>query len=195
MANIQRIRVILNGAGGLPGVATFYAAAADTTAVAALSTYFSTLKNLFPPGVTLDIQGTGDLIDETNGTIVGVWTQSGGSTQTSTATASVYAAGVGARARWVTGGIVHGRRVVGTTFICPMLAVNFENNGTLSSALLTTLSNAASTLITASDLLIWSRPYVFDPAHPAIPARSGSSHQVVAAVHPDVVTSLRTRRV
>lgn len=195
MANLQRIRVNITGISGMPGVATYFAAEADTTAVAALSTFYSNVKNYHPVGCNFEIPGTGDLVNEADGSLQGIWTQSGGSNQQSSVATTPYAAGVGARIRWATAGIVHGRRVTGTTFLVPLLNTHYQSTGTILAASLTALSGFASTLVSTSALRIWSRPYEFDPDHPDIPARAGSSYEVLASYMPTLVTSLRSRRV
>lgn len=191
VANIQEIRVEISGLDGGPGVAIFYAGAVDTTAVAALVTFYSSVKNLHPNGVSFVVPGSGDLINEANGEIVGAWTQSGSGTQTSTAAVAAYAAGVGARVRWDTAGIVHKRRVRGSTFLVPLLAANYENNGTILAAAMTTINNAAAALVSTADLLIWSRPFAGAPNNPA---RSGVAFGVAAGVGVDKVATLRSRR-
>lgn len=195
MTDIQRIRVAITGFPGAPGVATFFASATDTTAVAALATYYGAVKGFHPGGVSFDIPGTGDLIDDATGTITGVWTQSGSATQTSATPANIYIAGACFRTRWVTGGIVHGRRVTGTTFLGPILASSFENDGSPLGTSLTTVRAAAVALVAAADLYIWSRPYQNKGGSDPIPTRAGSSHLVIGTTTPDLTSGLRSRRV
>lgn len=191
VANLQEIRVTITGLDGGPGVAVFYAPDLDTTAVAALVTFFSSVKNLHPGGVSWTVPGTGDLINEANGDLVGTWTQAGSGTQTSTSAVAAYAAGVGACIQWQTSGIVHKRRVRGKTFLVPLLAANYENNGTILAAAVTTMQNAANALVAASNLQIWSRPFDGTPTNPA---RSGAGYEVTAGVVLDRVARLRSRQ-
>lgn len=95
------------------------------------------------------------------------------------------------RVKWFTGGIVHGRMVQGSTFIVPLMTTAYETDGTLTSAVTSNASTAANTLISATDTVIWSRPF---PGSTGNPARAGSSHAVIAATIPDKVSWLRTRR-
>ena len=191
MANIQEIRVAMSGLDGGPGVAVFYAPDLDSTAVAALVTFFNAIKNLLPNGTSWQVPGSGDLIDETNGELKGTWTQSGASTLSSTATVAAYASGVGACIQWQTAGIVHKRRVKGKTFIVPLLAAGYDNNGTILGTTVTTLQNAANTLVSTSNLQIWSRPFKGTPTNPQ---RSGAAYEVTAGLVLDRVARLRSRQ-
>lgn len=195
MANLQRIRVAISGLVGGPGVATFYAQEADTTAVAALSTFYSSVKSLHAQNTSFQIPGTGDVINEANGHIVGVWTQSGGSTQTSASGANPYGAGVGMRIRWFTAGIVHNRRVTGTTFLVPLNGASLDTDGTILDSTVTTVSTAAGTLVSGSALRIWSPPVTAEQATPTVPQRDGSSYEVQGHQVPQMVSWLRSRKV
>jgi hypothetical protein len=169
----------------------FYAPDLDSTAVAALSTFFGAIKNLLPNGTSWQVPGSGDLIDETNGELKGTWTQSGAATQASTATVAAYASGVGACIQWQTSGIVHKRRVKGKTFIVPLLAAGYDNNGTILGTTVTALQNAANTLVSTSNLQIWSRPFKGTPTNPQ---RNGAGYEVTAGLVLDRVARLRSRQ-
>lgn len=70
-----------------------------------------------------------------------------------------YAAPAGAVVTWLTGLVHQGRRVRGRTFLVPLANTAFENNGTLTSAYLTNVRNAATTYIAgAANPCIWARP-------------------------------------
>lgn len=191
MSTLRRIRVTLTIPGGGDGLATFFSGAADTTAPAALLAFWTAVSAQMPAGLSGSVPNTGDTIDDATGTINGVWTASGGGSFVSSSGTGQFAAGTGARVRWVTGGIVHGHRVNGSTFICPIRGDKYDNDGTLGSGLLTALQTAVSDLQAATTLKIWSRPV---GSGTPVPARAGSSFDVVAGFVPDKVTSLRTRR-
>jgi hypothetical protein len=195
VANIQRIPVSLTIPGGGAGLAQFYAADTDTTAVAALGTFWAAVKNLFPAGFSYSVPGTGDKIDELTGHVTDIWTQSGSSSGSSASGVGPYAAGTGMRVRWHTGGIVHFRRVVGSTFLAPFNAASYDNDGTIIPATVSSVQTAASALVSGANCLIWSPPVTAAQATDKIPQRDGSSHLVLAGIAVDHVASLRSRRV
>lgn len=189
MANIKRVRVAWSGGGVTgPGVSTLYFSAAASGFPADLQTFFQAIKAGIPSNVQIDVPNTGDLIDETTGALAGVWTDSGGSS-TVGATGAVFAQGAGLRVRWVTGGVHNGRRVVGTTFIVPISSIACDTSGTVENTYRGVVNTAASAFVSAQagDFVIWSKP---TPAAPS----SGESNAVLAAVVPDPVTGLRSRR-
>jgi len=187
MANLARVRVVWSGTpvvGG--GVSTFYWNEAHTGFVADLSGMFTTMVSRFPSGLTWTCENTGDLIDVETGAISGSWTD-GSNWSVSGSSASVYAAGVGARIRWQTSGMSNGRRVRGSTFLVPLVAAGYDTDGTLTSAFVTGLQSAAGSLLTNSEgnLRIYTRP---------VAGSGGRASTVVGFTLPDKVSWLRTRR-
>lgn len=160
-------------------------------AAARASTFFDGLKTILPPTVTVQVANVVELRTDNAGSLTGT---TGVATQpivTGTGSATGLAAGVGMRVRWATEGIRNGRAVIGTTFIVPVPAAGYEANGTLASTYITAAQTAASALITgaATDgcpLGVWSRP--------SVAAGDGAFHLVTAAVVPDQVSWLTTRR-
>src|SRR5262245_26638593 len=120
MAELQRVEVTWSGStvvGG--GVSVFYFLIPATGFVAALADYFTAVKDNHPPGTQWTIPNSGDIIQDTDGTLVDSW--SDGTTTVVTAAGSVtYANGVGLRVVWNTNGFFGGRRVRGWTFHVPL---------------------------------------------------------------------------
>lgn len=115
-------------------------------------------------------EGTGQLVDEVTYTppaaVVG-----GG--------AGSYAHGVGISVAWRTANIRFGRRVVGRTFIVPLVASAFDASGGIPGATTTAWANNAKTKMVDSSasagmpFCVWSRP---SQAHPV-----GALSEVTAA--------------
>jgi hypothetical protein len=183
--SIERIRVSLTGGPGGAGVSTFYAL--DAAALQPdLITFMNVWRNLAPNDVTWHIPDTGDIINEESGDLTGVWTggADGGFSGTDT---GAYVAGAGVRARWLTSGIVAGRRVAGATFLCPLGAANFSPDGLPSTTFLATMLDACNDLVSATpgNMVVWSRPSG---------SRLGSKHPVVSASIPVQSSYLTSRR-
>lgn len=190
MANLKRVRCDISGVGVVgPSVATFYFTSAATGFSADLQTFFQAIKGNFPIGLTVNVPNTGDLVRETDGVLQGVWTDSGGSTTTGTGN-TVFAEGSGIRARWVTGGLRNGRKILGTTFIVPAVSAAFTTGGLVAAGTITNVATAQAALIAArgSSMLIWSKPH-------SKAAADGASNAVIAGFCPVTPTQLRSRRV
>jgi len=172
------------GVGGA-GVSVFYTPFGSDATVE-LATFLNAIKTQFPNAVTWDIPASGDVVDETSGLITGAWVGGTAATVVATGGTGAYAGGTGAYVRWQTAGIVGGRRVRGRTFLCPILGASYDAQGTIGAGTLGVFGPAATTLVGAGKQLIWHRP---TPG-----GTNGSSHAVTAAVVPDKVTSLRSRR-
>lgn len=186
-AVLERIRVTWSGAGVVgPGLTTFYWTQPNSSTPAGIRTFFSSLAALFPPSVTINVPNSGDLIDDSTGALTGSWVVGTTPAPVVGSSAGAYSAGVGAQVRWRTGGIVGGRRSVGSTFLVPCTGGAFDTDGTLQPSTVTLIQNAANALLAAQpNLAVWSRP---------TSTRSGSSHVITSAVVPDRPSWLRSRR-
>lgn len=187
MANLARLRVELGGAGVVgPGVMTFYNANSGSGLPTAVKSFLTSLQSTFPDDVTLTVPNTGDLIDEATGALAGAWTDGTAGVITGSGTGA-FQVGAGIRVKWLTGGIVNGRRVRGSTFIVPAVSLAFDTSGRLGSTTVSVVTTAANALIAAqgSYFRIWSRP---------VPGRAGTSHEVTSCSVPLTGTSLRSRR-
>lgn len=185
MADLERIVVDWNGLSGLPGVSVFYGALAGN-ANASLKTFFTSCQSIFPAGLTWTIPGGGDLVDSATGAITGTWINGAGGGQVAASGAAAHAAGTGAYVNWRTGVVIGRRRLMGRTFLAPIMNSAYDNQGTIVAANLTTLQNAANALVTAGNTRVWHRP---NAAH-----TGGQAGVVSVATIPDQVTSLRSRR-
>lgn len=183
MADMERIVVAWSGVAGLPGVSVFYGDLAGS-ANADVKTFFTAIAGVFPLGLSWTIPGSGDLIEDTTGALSGTWVNGAGGGVVAASGAAQHASGVGAYVNWRTGAVVNGRRLMGRTFLAPLMNSAYDAAGSIVTGNLTTLQNAAAALVTAGNTLIWHRPG----------AGAGSSSQPVSATVPDQVTSLRTRR-
>lgn len=187
MANLARVRTVWAGTpivGG--GVSTFYFAESHSGFIAAVSAFWTALAPRIAPGVQLTTENSGDLIDIETGAITGSYTDGSTSVINSSGTGN-FAGGVGCRIRWATNGISNKRRVRGSTFIVPLTASSYDNDGTLTPSCLTVVGGAAGGLFSAAagDLKIYTRPRA---------GSGGKANSVVNYTTPDKVSWLRTRR-
>lgn len=187
MANLARVRVVWSGApviGG--GVSTFFVDEAATGFLSDIRGFFDAIDLTVTGGITWSFPSTGDLIDIATGELTGSWSETPAADVNSTGS-GVHAAGVGTRATWRTSGIRNGRRVVGSTFIVPLHTGSYATDGTIDTATLTLLRNAADSLLTdiAGALRVYSRPSV---------GVAGQASPVISSNVPDKVSWLRSRR-
>lgn len=190
MATMHRFNCAWQNWPGAPGVSTFYTDTATdiSTVTDALRAFWNSLAGMIPSGLTIQVPSNGDAIDDTDGSIVGAWSDGTPVLVVTGSGAGAYAGNAGAVVHWLTTGVVNGRRVRGRTFVVPIIATQYETNGSLSAAALTTLNGAASTLVTAigAGMRVWHRPK---------PPAAGSSFAVSNHRVPDLAVSLRSRRI
>lgn len=187
MTEIVRLRVEWSGSGIVgPGLSTFYFATSGTGVSDDVYDFFNSSPLLFPSTVSIFVPSGGDTINDVTGELTGTWDDPGtGGTVNGTNTGDFFM-GVGMRVKWPTSGIVGGRRVVGSTFLCPIAAAISDTTGTIDNATVSGVLSAASALVAAQPTMrIWSRP---------TPARAGTSSPVTSAQVPDKTSWLRSRR-
>ena len=190
---IQRVRVIMQNWPGAPGYINLY----ETSAVVdhtPIRNFFNSLITFIPTGITFTVPGTGDIINEGTGDIVGAWTVAAPAVVTATAS-GVYAGGAGAVVDWLTSGVVAGRRPMGRTFLVPLISTAMDAQGSLTASAITAIKTAADALIAAMGptFLVWSRPFAGGPG--GVPAaRLGTVNPVVGSRVPDLAAVLRSRR-
>lgn len=187
MIVLARMRVTWTGStvvGG--GVSTFYSTVPTSGFKTAVAAFFTAVAGLVPTTCTWTIPSSGDTINDDSGDLSGTWSEAGADSTVVSTLAGAYPNGVGARVVWRTSGIRGGRRVTGSTFIVPLASGSFQADGTLTDANVTTIKNAATTLLGAVPLRIFSKP------HPG--TDDGLSSPVISVTVPDKVTWLRSRR-
>lgn len=169
----------------------FDQAAADEL-VDAVGDFWDTFVSRFPIGVTVTVDPLVVQLGAANGVLDETWTATPHAATTGSNNQASSAAGVGCRVRWNTQGIRNGRRVIGTTFIVPLSADQYEVNGTLGSTTISGITTAAEALLGRANaashaMVVWSRPT------PGV-GTNGFVSPVTGALVPDKVAWLRTRK-
>lgn len=188
MANLMRLRVSWSGSGVTgPGLSTFYKTTTGSVGWADdVLDFFSTHPLHLPSTVTVTVPSSGELINDATGELTGTWAEPGTGGSVTGSNAAAWAMGVGMRVRWGTGGIVGGRRVVGTTFIVPLPVGAYQTDGTIVNSIVTERKADADALIAARpEMVIVSKPTA---------TRAGTSNAITEALVPDFVSWLRSRR-
>lgn len=193
MTFLNRVRVLWSGSAITgPGVSTFYTVGGTVSLPASLRTFFDSQKAAFPNGVHLDFPNLGDVIDDATGDLVGTWNNGTVVTPVVGLATDSFSMGVGMQIRWHTAGITHGRRVRGSTYLVPVSGAIFDIDGSIDAAVITGMTTAANTLLTAEpSIRIWSPPF---KGSATVPARGGTSHGITGVEVLDRTSWLRTRR-
>jgi len=197
MTNLYRVRVVLTGFTGAPGVATHYFLDMATALESVHDTWAGIALEM-PDVVGIDIPPAGDVINDTNGELVDAWTSdpvdhivgSDGGTYTGPS---------GAVIDWDTSQIYDGHRLRGRTFVVPLPSSKYAADGGIQDAARIQIALAATALVESqsASFVIWHRPFPGSPATLSRPARAAhaGNHGLVVSSHVPVKAAvLRSRR-
>ena len=163
--NIMRVRAVLAGFNGGPGLSTFYFG--DSTGLLNQASYdlstqrvidaFTAGAALFPTAWSATIDGQVDIIDEATGLQVDQASGHNGTVPGNGSVGTQTASPVGLEARWLTAGNVAGKRVKGRTFLVPVNSQADEGNGTPSALGVGRATSFANAMRAAGGHGPWSR--------------------------------------
>lgn len=188
---MMRIRTVITGTQGTPGLSTVYATGAGVTPIAAdaldmvgrVRTFWNALITMLPSLITAQVQSQVDLIDPATGDLVGGLNPAAPAVVTGTGGAALpFAAAALLVAN--TGVIVNQRRLQGRTFISPLAATvnNAGNFGTAQSLAVTAAATNMLTGSTTSTPCVWHRPTELFPAAGTQAPVSGYTTRIPYAV-------------
>lgn len=186
--SVDRMTILMTGFPGAPGYMRAYSnPAVAPPNLTAWQAFIAGIADRFPSNTTLQIQNTGDTLNEVTGEITGAWS---GAAQTAVVGtgSGAYAAASGAHINWRTADVVNGRRVRGRTFLVPLYGGAYDSDGTIAATVLTDLRTNLATLLTAivgNGAVVWHRP---------VNGANGSIHGITTADIPDKAAVLRSRR-
>ena len=197
MTTLFRLRTLLTGFPGAPGVATMYFLDVST-AVESVSRLWQSWAVAMPNDVTITPERTGDTIEDTTGALVGQWV-GGVVTPSQGSGGASYAAPVGAVAEWATATILDRKRLRGRTFIVPLSSANYLANGSVGPSTATGLQTSGTQFILeqSTSAVVWHRPFKGSLAigtKPARPAHLGGHGLITACRVPTLAAVLRSRR-
>ena len=200
MAEIGVLRVEWRGLPGGTGLSQFAfnygtdsGAAAASSAVSSAFNYWATLV---PNDITIQPLQEVLVFDEVTGVLTDVRNVTPWAAKTGAWGTNDFAWGTGCWVNWGTGLVTGGRRLAGRTFIVPIGAGNF-NNGILTSAAVTTMTNGAQAIVTANQsnsdgsIMVWGRPR---KASATAAARGGVAAPITSFKTPTKIGGLRGRR-
>lgn len=202
MTEIARVRTVITGFPGAPGLSTQYFrksgggawAAYDDLMTSQVWSGWVACLALFTPDIAFDVQDAIDVIEDTTGeiqeTLTGTLYHSVG-TSSSASLPPANAIAVTYR----TGGVVVGKHVRGRTFLSPLAADAAAADGTPTATALGLAQDFATAWLGAGTSVrgvVWSRPVHATLGGPT--ARLGSSHDITSEYIKDQFAVLRSRR-
>lgn len=190
--SMPRVQCTWSGFVGAPAYSSFYfytdvpeRPQFGQGTIDAIRDFWTGLQSLIPADVDIHIPGSGDIVSDIDGALIGSWATANGYNMNGQG-AGAYSAPTGAVVHWLTTGIHNKRRTRGSTFVVPLVGSAFESDGSLTSTALTDLRTAAQLLVTPDvGLAVWARPTKVKP---------GEAYPVTSSTVPDMAAVLRSRR-
>ena len=195
------VRTELSGLAGGPGLSQMTLAVQGTgewngtlaqSAVNAVRAFWASIAASMPNDVTLQTQPAIDVYDDISGQLIDSVSASSTPASVVGTVTTGYASGAGAKIDWQTGQILAGRRVVGHTYVVPLGASAYENDGSIVASTIANAQSAINTYLAALNTgslwhVVWTRPRVGSQSPP------GAS-VVTSGVMRDKTAFLRGRR-
>lgn len=197
MPNIARVRSVISGWQGGPGLATHYFDASvsfDAAAAAAVAGRvrgsWDVVKSVLSNTTTITVDSVVDVLDDSNGVLIASFGITPPAAVTGTVVQAIGPAFVAAGLTLDTGQIINGKRLRGRTFISPLPLGN-TGSATPPTGLVTGVNAMGVALVTttptstSNQLVVWRRPKG---------AAAGLSRKVLSSVTAPKYFSIRSRR-
>lgn len=184
MPDIYRVRSVWTGFVGAPGVTTMYFLDV-ATALASVHTFWTDIHSHIPNVVHIQVEPTGDILDDATGDLVDTWVSEPVAVVDCTGTDN-YAAPAGAIVNWLTSTIANHRRLRGRTYLVPLSNTEYDPDGSINGGTVAAIQAAADAFIASqsASFVVWHRGTGSD----------GSSGLVTSAHVPDFTAVLTSRR-
>lgn len=203
MPSMLRVKVKWSGFSGAPGWSNFYFAdSANPTITQALADaaatkteqFFNACMVAFPSTIKSTVQSDVEQIDIDTGVLQGVWTVPSRTGTAGTNAGSNYSGASGMVVTWRSSAVRLNRLMRGRTFLVPTAVNVYENDGTIISSIITSVTTAATALIAdTADLEfgIYARPRKDSSGNVTL---VGAWANASGFTIPDKVAVLRSRR-
>jgi hypothetical protein len=200
---MYRVRTVLQGWQGAPGLSTCYfgapGGANGTDALAAANRVrgsWDVVKTIMGSGLTMQVLGQVDIIDPVAGALQGSLAVTQPAVVTGTCGTGAGPAALAGGLQLHTADVVRGRRVIGRLFIGPLCATN-TGNVVPPAGVGTAIAAMGVALVTVSPpatppLRVWSRP-VFDKVTHAL-IHGGANFDVLTSSAATKYFTIRSRR-
>lgn len=205
MAEIARIRTVLAGWPGDPGLSTNYYADESvlgwSVIVPALREQvhiaWELLAPYMPTAMTATLATDTDILESTTGQLIRTVTDSTSYVTTGTTEEGFLPTAVGVAVTWRTEGYVNGKHVRGRSYIIPLATNALASNTTPSDGVVSAAQAFAAAMndgAVSYPMAVWSRPTYVPDSKPKEIDREGSAHYVTSSTVADKFAVLRSRR-
>lgn len=196
MVSMQKMTATWQGFTGAPGTSTFWMQGSSILDPGLIKTFFDAYAPYIPSTVTIQVNGTGELVDPLTGQVTGTWSGTTPAVTTGSAGAGVLQVSSGPQVRVETGAFRRGKHIRGRIFLVPVSSVALATNGLLSSTAQTALQTAATNLRSASGAQwgVFHRPVKDTSVSPPVVKEQGEFIASSSVVVLTKMASLRSRR-
>lgn len=195
MVTMQKAVAIWSGFTGAPGYSTLWFQGSSIIDPSVIFGLFNAYAPYIPTTVSIAVQNTGELVEPTDGKVMGTWASGTIQTVTGTGT-SALSPTAGLQVRIETGAFRRGKHIRGRVFFIPMGSANFATGGVLNAAMVSAMQTAANNLRSASGAQwgVFHRPVYDRTVKPPVLKTPGEFIASQSVFVPSKVCSLTSRR-
>ena len=190
---IAQVTLLWQGFTGAPGYTTLnflmdaFSPTEGLEVATAANTFADAVSGFISDGTSITVDTEIKWFDVVTGTLIDISAVDPAFAPNTGSSGAIGPAPVGACISWGTDAVVDGRRQRGRSFLVPLAAAAYQNNGTLTDLAVTNLTAAGVDLMADSDnrLCVWHRP---------VGGAGGAATTVLTARVTDKAAVLRSRR-
>jgi hypothetical protein len=196
MTIMQKMTATWTGWAGAPGTSTFWFQGASILDPVMVQQFFSAASPYLPASTRIQVAGTGELVDSTNGQVNGTWSMTQPALVSGTGAGGVPQLAMGPQIRIDTGAYRRGKHIRGRIYLIPSQSVAFDSTGMIAAATVTALTTAANALRTSSSGMwgVFHRPTYQPGTKPPVIVNQGEFIPATLVVCQAKPAVLRSRR-
>lgn len=196
MVTMQKMTATWTGFTGAPGTTSIFFQGSSIIDPSVLRTFFVAYAPYIPPTVTIQVNSTGELVEPTDGKVMGTWSGTAPAAVVGTGTGTSLLATEGAQVRIETGAFRRGKHIRGRFYLIPSATSILQSNGTIAGSAVTALQAAADTLRSqsAAQIGVFHRPVYDYTVKPPLLKTAGEFIGSTNLVVLSKTASLRSRR-
>jgi len=196
VAAMQKMTATWTGWAGAPGTSTFYFVGTSILDPLIVHDFFAAVAPYLPASTRIQVAGSGELVEPTNGQVTGTWNANVPAVVAGTGAGGVPQLAMGPQVRLDTGSYRRGKHIRGRIYLIPSQSVAMDSTGQVAAATVTAITGAATALkgSSAGQWCVFHRPTFQPGVKPPVLVNPGEAIAIQTTTCMAKPAVLRSRR-